>query len=123
VTLEARIAFVVFFFVVWCLIGLVPWAIAAVWTRGRWALMALPLALAGAAAAGVLVPVLGQRDLTGFLISLPSALAGGALGAAAGVMLDRQLWKVRGQAKEEPQEPAVADAGTTPEERTPTAGP
>jgi hypothetical protein len=123
VTLEARIAFVVFFFVVWCLIGLVPWAIAAVWTRGRGALMALPTALVGAAAFGVLIPVLGQRDLTGFLISLPSALAGGALGAVAGVVLDRQLWKTRARTEELPAEPAVADSGATPEEPTPPAGP
>ncbi len=90
-TLEARLAFILFFFALWCLLGLFPWAIAAVLARGRGALLALPLALAGAAAAGVLVPLLGLRDALGFTLSLPAALGGGALASAAGIALARRL--------------------------------
>ncbi len=90
-TFEARLAFILFFFAVWCFLGLFPWAIAAVLSRGRGALLALPLALAGAAAAGVLVPLLGLRDTLGFLLSLPAALAGSALASAAGIAITRRL--------------------------------
>ena len=90
-TTEARIAFLIFFFGVWCFLGLFPWAAAAVLTRGRGALLALPLALAGAAAGGVLVPALGLRDATGFSISLVTALAGSALASAGGIALARRL--------------------------------
>jgi len=91
VTFEARLAFILGFFAIWCLIGLIPWAAAAVVSRGRGALPALPLALAGACTAGVLVPLLGQRDGLGFVLSLPAALAGGALASAAGIALGRRL--------------------------------
>ena len=90
-TLEARLAFVLFFFALWCALGLLPWALAAVLTRGRGALLALPLALAGAAAGGVLVPLLGLRDALGLFLSLPAALVGGALASAAGIALGRRL--------------------------------
>ena len=90
-TLEARLAFVLFFFALWCLLGLLPWALAAVLTRGRGALLALPLALAGAAAGGILVPILGLRDAFGFFLSLPVALAGGALASAAAIALGRRI--------------------------------
>ena len=91
VTLEARLAFILAFFAVWIILGLLPWTLAAVLTRGRGALPALPLALAGAAAGGVLIPLLGLRDTLGFLLSLPAALAGGALASAAGIALARRL--------------------------------
>ena len=91
-TLEARLAFILFFFALWCALGLIPWALAAVVSRGRGALPALPLALAGAAAAGVLVPLVGLRDATGFLISLATAFAGGAIASILGAALGRRLW-------------------------------
>jgi hypothetical protein len=90
-TTEARLAFIVFFVVVWCFLALVPWAVAAVIVRGRGALLALPLALAGGAAAGVLVPLVGLRDATGFLLSLPSASIGGALASVLGIAIARRL--------------------------------
>lgn len=91
VTFEARLAFVLFFFFVWCLIGLVPWTLFAVYTRGRGALLALPLALAAACAFGVCVPLVGWRDLTGFLASMAMALIGGTLGAVAGASLSSRI--------------------------------
>ncbi len=90
-TLEARLGFILLFFAIWFVMGLIPWAIAAVLTRGRGALLALPLSLAGAAAAGVIVPLVGQRDAFGFFLSLPAALVGGALASAAGIRFARRL--------------------------------
>jgi len=91
VTFEARLAFVLAFFALWCLLGLLPWAAAAVLTRGRDALLALPPALAAAAAAGVLLPALGLRDERGFLLSLLAAPAGSALATALTIVLARRL--------------------------------
>lgn len=91
-TTEARLAFVLFFFAVWCFVGLMSWAVAAVIARGRGALPALPLALAAASAAGVAVTLLGGRDLVGFFVSLLTAAIGGALGAASGIALARRVW-------------------------------
>ena len=91
VTVEARVAFLVFFFSLWCFLGLFPWAVGAVLTRGRGALLALPLALAGAAAGGVLVPMAGMRDAAGFFLSLPAALAGSGLATALGIRIVRRL--------------------------------
>lgn len=104
-TLEARIAFLAFFFLLWYGLGLIPWSIAAVLTRGRGALLALPLALAGASAAGVLVPLVGLRDATGFFLSLPMAMIGAAIGACTGIALSRRLDAARAPA---------AGAGPTP---------
>ncbi len=90
-TPEARIGFVLLFFTIWCFLGLLGWAAVAVLRRGRGALLALPLALTGAAAAGVLVPVLGAQDAVGFFFSLITATVGGILGAAAGVIFSQRL--------------------------------
>ena len=94
-TFEAGMAFIAFFLLCWCVLGLIPWAITAVWVRGRGALLALPLALASACAAGVLVPVLGQRDASGYFLSLGTALIGSALGSAAGIAFSRRICPVR----------------------------
>jgi hypothetical protein len=91
VTFEARLAFILFFFFVWCVLGLIPWAIAAVIVRGRGALLALPLALAAACVLGVLVPLAGLKDGTGFLLSLAAALLGATAGAWGGILLSRRL--------------------------------
>lgn len=90
-TPEARLAFVLFFFAVWCFLGLIAWAVAAVVARGRAALPALPLALAGAAAAGVAVPLAGLDDATGFFLSLATAFVGGAVVSVAGIVAARRL--------------------------------
>jgi hypothetical protein len=90
-TPEARLAFVLFFFAVWCFVGLLPWAVAAVVARGRGALPALPLALAAASAAGVAVPLAGLDDAIGFFVSLATAFVGGAVASAAGIAVARRL--------------------------------
>jgi hypothetical protein len=84
-TFEARLAFVIFFFAAWLFFGLMAWAAVAVIKRGRGALPALPLALAGAALAGVTVPLMGMQDGAGFVLSLVTATAGGFAGAYVGI--------------------------------------
>jgi hypothetical protein len=91
VTFEARLIFVLLFFALWSFLGFLPWSFAAVIRRGRHVLLALPLALAAASLAGVLVPLIGARDETGFLLSIATAFAGGVLGTAAGVALAIRL--------------------------------
>jgi hypothetical protein len=91
-TPEARLAFVLFFFAVWCFLGLIAWCVAAVFARGRGALPALPLALGAAAAAGVVVPLAGLDDAGGFFLSLATAFIGGVITSAAGIRLARKIW-------------------------------
>jgi hypothetical protein len=106
VTFEAKLAFIAFFLFGWCVLGMVPWALTAIWVRGRGALLALPLALAMACAAGIIVPLLGQRDATGYFLSLVTALVGGAIGSAAGIAFSRRL----AAAKPSPERPVVDHA-------------
>ncbi|HVP05514.1 MAG TPA: hypothetical protein VMT90_07555 [Dehalococcoidia bacterium] len=93
---EARLAFILFFFLCWCIVGLLPWVVAAVFVRGRGALLALPLALTAACAAGVLVPALGLRDAAGFFLSLLTAVLGGAAGSLGGLAFHRRLQRTAG---------------------------
>ena len=90
-TPEARLAVVLFFFAVWCFLGLIAWAVSAVVARGRGALPALPLAFAAASAAGAAVPLVGINDAIGFFLSLATALFAGAFGSVAGITLARKL--------------------------------
>lgn len=96
---EARAGFVLFFFLCWAVLALIPWAIASVLTRGRGALPALPLAIGGAWAAGIVVPLLGWRDATGFLVSLGTAMIGSGAGSVAGIAFWRQVQKQRAPAE------------------------
>jgi hypothetical protein len=122
VTIEARLAFIAFFVLCWCLLGLIPWAISAVWVRGRGAILALPLALAGACAGGVLVPLLGQRDLMGFLISLLTALIGSASASFAGIAFARRISAARpAAARPAPQHPIGSQRPTASEPTDPPA--
>jgi hypothetical protein len=103
VTFEAKLGFIAFFLFCWCVVGMVPWAGAAAWVRGRGALFALPLALTAACAAGILVPLLGQRDLAGYFISLGTAFLGGAAGSAAGIA----TWRRVRESRPTPAKPVV----------------
>jgi hypothetical protein len=91
-TFEVRLIFVLLFFALWGFLGFLPWSFAAVIRRGRHVLPALPVALATASLAGVLVPLLGPRDVDGFLLSLLTAFLGGAIGTAAGVAIAVRLF-------------------------------
>ncbi len=88
-TVEARLGFLLSFFLVWGLLGLLPWVAAALWRRGRGVVLALPLAPLGGMGAGVLTPLLGAEDARGFLLSLGMALVGGAFFTAVGMWLER----------------------------------
>lgn len=76
-TLDLKIAFLLFFFGLWSFLGILPWLVVAIARRGHGALLALPLALAGGCAGGVVLPLLGADDARGFLVSLGTATAGG----------------------------------------------
>jgi hypothetical protein len=119
-TTEARVAVVLFFFAVWCFLGLVPWAIAAVVARGRGALPALPIALAGACAAGVAVPLIGLDNFRGFLVSLVTALLAAAVGSIAGIRIAQQLWSAPTGGELHPGEatPEADAEGSHPRPRT-----
>ncbi|MBI1885301.1 MAG: hypothetical protein HYS09_03135 [Chloroflexi bacterium] len=84
---EVRLAFVLGFFALWALLGLLPWVAASLWRRGRGVMLALPLAIAGGAAGGVTVPLAGADDARGFLLSLGTAFLGGALACLLGIRL------------------------------------
>ena len=71
----------------WGGLGLVPVWVALVVSRGRSALIALPLAFAAGVGGGALVPALGGKDALGFEISLLTAFAAGAVASAAVVGL------------------------------------
>jgi hypothetical protein len=90
-TFEARLAFVVFFFFCWTVMAILPWTGAAVYVRGRGALLALPLAILAGWAAGVLVPLVGWRDAGGFFASLGTAFIAGLAGSVGGIILARRL--------------------------------
>jgi hypothetical protein len=113
VTPEARLAFVLFFFAIWCFLGLIVWAIAAVIARGRGALPALPLALAAACAAGVAVPLAGLDDFAGFLISLAAAFVAGAIASVAGIRFARKVWPERPPMRLVSQRAVIEQEGET----------
>lgn len=85
--LDLKVIFLLIFFGLWAALGLLPWLVAAVVRRGRGAALALPLAVAGGCAGGVLVPLLGANDARGFLISLGAALGGALLASQLGFRL------------------------------------
>jgi hypothetical protein len=70
---------------------MLPWLVVAIVRHGRGVIFALPLALAGGAAGGVLVPALGADDARGFLLSLAAAAGAGLLASLVGVVLTRSL--------------------------------
>jgi len=74
----------------WGALGLVPWSVALIATRGRGALVAMPFAFAAGVGGGALVPALGAKDLLGFWISLGVAMVAGAAVATTSVALSRQ---------------------------------
>jgi hypothetical protein len=90
-TFEVRLAFLLAFFALWTLLGFLPWTIAAVVRRGRDVLPALPLAIAGGAAGGVLVPTVGADDARSFLVSLATSFLGGAFLSVLGIWLAIRL--------------------------------
>jgi hypothetical protein len=89
--LEARIGFIILFLLVWSIIGLIPWTVAAITSRGRGSLLLLPIVILAAIAAGIIVPLTGAKGVTGFWISLITALTGAIIAATGGAALVRRL--------------------------------
>ena len=87
---DLDIIFLALLFIMWAVLGFIPWLTLAVLRRGRGVLIALPLAVAGGAVGGVLVPAAGAKDETGLFLSLGTALVGGLALALLGIWLSRQ---------------------------------
>jgi hypothetical protein len=86
---DLDIIFLALLFIMWAILGFIPWLVLAVLRRGRGVLIALPLAVAGGAGGGVLVPAAGAKDEAGLLLSLGTALLGGLALALLGLRLAR----------------------------------
>jgi uncharacterized membrane protein YeaQ/YmgE (transglycosylase-associated protein family) len=84
---DLDIIFLALLFIMWAILGFIPWLVLAVLRRGRGVLIALPLAVAGGAGGGVLVPAAGAKDETGLLFSLVTAVVGGLVLALLGLRL------------------------------------
>jgi hypothetical protein len=84
---DLDIIFLALLFIMWAILGFIPWLVLAVLRRGRGVLIALPLAVAGGAVGGVLVPAAGAKDETGLLLSLGAALLGGLALSLLGLRL------------------------------------
>ena len=83
--------FLAVLFVVWAGLGAAAWLAVAVVRRGRGVLVGLPLAMAGAIGAGVLVPAAGARDEAGLLLSLGTALLGGIALSLVGIRIHSRM--------------------------------
>jgi hypothetical protein len=90
-TYEARLGFVIILIFFWATIGIFPWAVAAIRMKGRGALLLLPVVLLSAILAGIAVPLTGARGITGFWISLFTALFGAVIASSAGAVLVPRL--------------------------------
>jgi hypothetical protein len=86
---DLDIIFLALLFIMWAVLGFIPWLALAVLRRGRGVLIALPLAVAGGAVGGVLVPAAGARGETSLFLSLGTALVGGLALALLGLRLSR----------------------------------
>jgi len=86
---DLDIIFLALLFIMWAILGFLPWLALALLRRGRGVLIALPLAVAGGAGGGVLAPAAGARDETGLFLSLGTALVGGLALALLGLRLSR----------------------------------
>ena len=87
---DLDVIFLALLFIMWGILGFIPWLVLAVLRRGRGVLVALPLAVAGGAGGGVLVPAAGAKDETGLFLSLGTALVGGLALALVGLRLSRR---------------------------------
>ncbi len=101
-TFEARLAFLIIFFLGWTIVAFFPWIATALYVRGRGAAIALPLAVVSAWAAGVFVPLVGMRDVTGFFVSLLAAFLAAGAGSIAGIAFARRLETTRSRPAAEP---------------------
>ncbi|MGQ9572368.1 MAG: hypothetical protein ACUVV3_04180 [Dehalococcoidia bacterium] len=87
--IDLDIIFLALLFVMWVILGFLPWLALAVLRRGRGVLLALPLAVGGGAIGGVLVPAAGPKDETGLFLSLGTALLGGFAFSLVGIRIQK----------------------------------
>jgi hypothetical protein len=115
-TFEARVGFVIVFLLIWAIIGSIPWAVAAIRMRGRGALPLLPIVVLSAILAGIIVPLSGAKDVTGFWFSLLTALVGAIIASAAGQRFFPRLFPTdadRARVRRPLDGPAGDDRGPT----------
>ena len=117
--LEARLGFIILFLLIWSMVGLVPWTVSAISSRGRGALLLLPIVILSAIAAGFIIPLTGTRGLTGFWISLITALIGATIASAAGNALVRRIHADQPNAAKPIARPNRRGAATSGEELSP----
>jgi len=87
--IDLDIIFLALLFIMWAILGFIPWLALAVLRRGRGVLIALPLAVAGGAGGGVLAPAAVATAETGLHPSLRTALVGWLALALLGLRLSR----------------------------------
>lgn len=68
------IIFVALFVAAWMTLGLLPWTAASVFTRGNAGVPMLPVCIAAAVLAGLMVPFLGMTGAGGIWVSMLAAL-------------------------------------------------
>ncbi|MBE0610323.1 MAG: hypothetical protein IH609_13165 [Dehalococcoidia bacterium] len=71
--------FVSLFVAAWMLMGLIPWMVLSVATRGNAGLVNLPLCLFAGVVGGLAVPLVGKDDAAGIWLSVLAALVVPAL--------------------------------------------
>jgi hypothetical protein len=59
----------------WMTLGIVPWLVASILTRGSAGLALLPICMLAGAAGGMLVPFLGFTNVSGIWLSFLAAVA------------------------------------------------
>jgi hypothetical protein len=69
-----NIIFVSLFIAAWMALGLIPWVVTSVLTRGHAGMAYLPLCLLAGVAGGMLVPFLGFTGTGGIWLSMLAAL-------------------------------------------------
>lgn len=80
--------FVSLFVAAWLLLGLAPWLVVSVATRGNAGLANLSLCMFAGLVGGLAVPLLGKDDLAGIWISMAAALV------APSFLLAARRWSV-----------------------------
>jgi hypothetical protein len=87
----------------WLLLGLAPWLVVSVATRGNAGLGNLPLCMFAGLVGGLAVPLLGKDDLAGIWLSMAAAVVVPSLLLAARRMSLGALASTRHQPAGEPR--------------------
>ncbi len=96
--------FVSLFVAAWMLMGLIPWMVLSVATRGNAGLVNLPLCLFAGVVGGLAVPVLGKDDAAGIWLSMLAAVCVPSLLLAARRLSLTAVAQVRHQPAGDPNQ-------------------